>query len=61
VTTAGAKKLRVYEIAKDLKMSSDAVVEMIRALGVQVRGHMSTVDRRWWASSTRRWRARRRR
>jgi translation initiation factor IF-2 len=44
VTTAGAKKLRVYEIAKDLKMSSDAVVEMIRALGVQVRGHMSTVD-----------------
>jgi translation initiation factor IF-2 len=43
VTSAG-KKLRVYEIAKDLKMSSDAVVEMIRALGVEVRGHMSTVD-----------------
>jgi translation initiation factor IF-2 len=42
--TAAGKKLRVYEIAKDLKMSSDAVVEMIRALGVEVRGHMSTVD-----------------
>ena len=40
----GAKKLRVYEIAKDLKMSSDAVVEMIRALDVEVRSHMSTVD-----------------
>jgi transcription termination factor NusA len=26
------------------EMSSDAVVEMIRALGVEVRGHMSTVD-----------------
>jgi len=42
--SAAGKKLRVYEIAKDLKMSSDAVVEMIRALGVEVRGHMSTVD-----------------
>src|SRR5215467_10558532 len=42
--TQAGKKLRVYEIAKDLKMSSDAVVEMIRALGVEVRGHMSTVD-----------------
>ena len=44
MTAPAGKKLRVYEIAKDLKMSSDAVVEMIRALGVEVRGHMSTVD-----------------
>ena len=38
------KKVRVYEIAKDLKMSSDAVVEMLRALDISVRSHMSTVD-----------------
>jgi translation initiation factor IF-2 len=44
VSPAGPKKIRVYEIAKDLKMSSDAVVEMIRALEIPVRSHMSTVD-----------------
>jgi translation initiation factor IF-2 len=44
VSPADPKKVRVYEIAKDLKMSSDAVVEMIRALEIPVRSHMSTVD-----------------
>ena len=28
------KKLRVYEIAKDMKMSSEAVLDLIRGLGV---------------------------
>jgi translation initiation factor IF-2 len=40
----GAKKLRVYEIAKDMKMSSEAVLDLIRGLGVEVKSHMSTVE-----------------
>jgi len=38
------KKLRVYEIAKDMKMSSEAVLDLIRGLGVEVKSHMSTVE-----------------
>ena len=40
----GTKKLRVYEIAKDMKMSSEAVLDLIRGLGVEVKSHMSTVE-----------------
>jgi translation initiation factor IF-2 len=40
----GTKKVRVYEIAKDMKMSSEAVVELIRGLGFEVKSHMSTVE-----------------
>ena len=42
--TDGSKKLRVYEIAKDMKMSSEAVLDLIRGLGVEVKSHMSTVE-----------------
>ena len=42
--TDGTKKLRVYEIAKDMKMSSEAVLDLIRGLGVEVKSHMSTVE-----------------
>jgi translation initiation factor IF-2 len=40
----GTKKIRVYEIAKDMKMSSEAVVDLIRGLGFEVKSHMSTVE-----------------
>jgi translation initiation factor IF-2 len=41
--TAAAKKLRVYEVAKDLGMSSEAVLQIVRRLGVEVKNHMSTL------------------
>ena len=40
---APAKKLRVYEVAKDLGMSSEAVLQIVRRLGVEVKNHMSTL------------------
>ncbi len=36
---------RVYEVAKELNISSVALLEVIRGLGIQVKSHMSTVDR----------------
>jgi translation initiation factor IF-2 len=39
----GPKKLRVYEVAKDLGMSSEAVLQIVRRLGVEVKNHMSTL------------------
>ncbi|TMQ50576.1 MAG: translation initiation factor IF-2 [Candidatus Eisenbacteria bacterium] len=43
VSEAAAKKLRVYEVAKDLGMSSEAVLQIVRRLGVEVKNHMSTL------------------
>src|SRR5437870_2455783 len=43
VKTAVTKKLRVYEVAKDLGMSSEAVLQIVRRLGVEVKNHMSTL------------------
>src|SRR5881628_2208096 len=40
---AAPKKLRVYEVAKDLGMSSEAVLQIVRRLGVEVKNHMSTL------------------
>ncbi len=40
---SGPKKLRVYEVAKDLGMSSDAVLQIVRRLGTEVKNHMSTL------------------
>ena len=37
------KKARVYEVAKDLGMSSEAVLQIARRLGVEVKNHMSTL------------------
>ncbi len=37
------KKPRVYEVAKDLGMSSEAVLQIVRRLGVEVKNHMSTL------------------
>jgi translation initiation factor IF-2 len=40
---ASAKKQRVYEVAKELGMSSEAVLQIVRRLGVEVKNHMSTL------------------
>jgi translation initiation factor IF-2 len=40
---AAPKKLRVYEVAKDLGMSSEAVLQIVRRMGVEVKNHMSTL------------------
>jgi translation initiation factor IF-2 len=39
----GPKKLRVYEVARDLGMSSEAVLQIVRRLGVEAKNHMSTL------------------
>jgi len=41
--TSPDKKLRVYEVAKDLGMSSEAVLQIVRRMGVDVKNHMSTL------------------
>ena len=41
---AEPRKQRVYEIAKELGMSSEAVLQIVRRLGVEVKNHMSTLD-----------------
>ncbi len=42
-SSQGPKKLRVYEVAKDLGMSSEAVLLMVKRLGIEVKNHMSTL------------------
>jgi len=42
--TPEVKRPRVYEVAKDLGMSSEAVLQIVRRLGAEVKNHMSTVD-----------------
>lgn len=37
-------KVRIFQLARDLRISSDALVTMIAALGVDVKSHMSSVD-----------------
>jgi translation initiation factor IF-2 len=37
------KKLRIYEVAKDLGMSSEVIIQISRKLGVEVKNHMSTL------------------
>jgi len=38
-----AKKQRVYEVAKDLGMSSDVILQISKKLGVELKNHMSTL------------------
>src|SRR3989442_14227024 len=40
---AAPHKPRVYEVAKELGMSSEAVLQIVRRLGVEVKNHMSTL------------------
>lgn len=37
-------KKRLYEVAKDYNISSDAIVKLVRELGFEVKSHMSTAD-----------------
>src|SRR2546428_4888244 len=39
-----AKKLRIYEVAKDLGMSSEVIQQIAKKLGVEVKNHMSTLS-----------------
>jgi translation initiation factor IF-2 len=41
--TPPVKKPRVYEVAKDLGMSSEAVLQIVKRLGAEVKNHMSTL------------------
>jgi len=37
------KKVRVYEAAREFKISSEALLEIIRSLGIPVKSHMSSI------------------
>jgi translation initiation factor IF-2 len=37
-------KEKVYKLAQDFKVSSEAMVQMLRSMGIAVKSHMSTVD-----------------
>jgi len=37
-------KEKVYKLAKDFKVSSEALVQILRGMGIVVKSHMSTVD-----------------
>src|SRR5215468_11087176 len=41
-TTVG--KVRLYEVAKDLGLANKDLVAKVRALGIQVKNHMSNLD-----------------
>ena len=38
------QKLRVYQVAKDFKVSSEALLGILESLGVPAKSHMSTLD-----------------
>mgnify|MGYP006302348093 FL=1 len=37
-------KEKVYKLAQEFKVSSEALVQMLRGMGIPVKSHMSTVD-----------------
>ena len=37
-------KEKVYKLAQEFKVSSEALVQMLRGMGISVKSHMSTVD-----------------
>jgi len=43
-------KKKVYELAEEFKMSSNALVQMLKGMGIPVKSHMSTVDEELRAS-----------
>src|SRR5438094_9378895 len=40
----GIQKVRVYEVAKDVGLSNKDLVDKIRALGIEVKNHMSALE-----------------
>src|SRR5256885_14762269 len=43
-TDATPGKVRLYEVAKDLGLANKDLVEKVRALGIEVKNHMSNLD-----------------
>src|SRR3954467_13229950 len=43
-TDAQAGKIRLYEVAKDLGLANKDLVAKVRALGIEVKNHMSNLD-----------------
>ena len=43
-TDAAAGKVRLYEVAKDLGLANKDLVAKVRALGIEVKNHMSNLD-----------------
>src|SRR5688572_30355363 len=39
-----AQKVRVYEVAKDVGLTNKDLVDKIRALGIEVKNHMSALE-----------------
>ncbi|MBZ0268508.1 translation initiation factor IF-2 N-terminal domain-containing protein [bacterium] len=39
-----AAKVRIYQIAKDFSISSDAMLKIVHGLGVEAKSHMSSID-----------------
>ncbi len=37
-------KVRIFQLARDLRISSDALVNMLTAMGVEAKSHMSSID-----------------
>ena len=37
-------KVRIYQIAKDFSVSSDAMLQIVRGFGVEAKSHMSSID-----------------
>ena len=37
-------KLRIYELAKQLKITSKELIELLTEMGIKVKNHMSTLD-----------------
>ena len=38
------EKRRVYQVAKELKLSSDALISMLKGMEIEVKSHMSVVS-----------------
>jgi len=38
------EKMRIYQIAKEYSVSSDAMLTIVRGLGVEAKSHMSSID-----------------
>src|ERR1700704_2402329 len=43
-TAGGGSKVRLYEVAKDLGLPNKDLVAKVRALGIEVKNHMSNLD-----------------
>ena len=47
-----AGKVRLYEVAKDLGLANKDLVAKVRALGIEVKNHMSNLESTTWRASS---------